>query len=49
LEEYQSEETLNPLYYAALYSLGNVIRLLLDKGVNFNAQGGEDGKASYSA
>jgi hypothetical protein len=43
------EETPNPLYYAALYGLGEVTRLLLDSGANVNAQGGLYGNALHAA
>jgi ankyrin repeat protein len=38
-----------PLYYAALLGLSTVTRLLLDKGVNVNAQGGHFGNALQAA
>jgi hypothetical protein len=43
------EETPNPLYYAALYGLREVTRLLVDKGADVNAQGGENGNALQAA
>jgi hypothetical protein len=38
-----------PLYYAALLGFSTVTRLLLDKGVNVNAQGGHFGNALQAA
>jgi hypothetical protein len=43
------EGTPNPLYYAALYGLGEVTRLLLDAGADINAQGGFYGSALQAA
>jgi len=43
------EETPNPLYYAALYGLGEVTSLLLDEGANVNAQGGRYSNALQAA
>jgi ankyrin repeat protein len=43
------EETPNPLYYAALVGLEDLVRLLLDKGADVNAQGGGYGNALQAA
>jgi ankyrin repeat protein len=43
------EETPNPLYYAALFGLEDVSRLLLDKGADVNTQGGYYGNALQAA
>ncbi|KAH9880790.1 hypothetical protein IAQ61_001084 [Plenodomus lingam] len=38
-----------PLYYASLLGLSTVTRLLVDKGANINAQGGNEGDALCAA
>jgi hypothetical protein len=38
-----------PLYYAAMLGFGTITRLLLDKGADVNAQGGERGNALHAA
>jgi ankyrin repeat protein len=43
------EEIMEPLYYAGLSGLGNVVKLLLDAGVDVNAQGGKFGNALQAA
>jgi ankyrin repeat protein len=43
------EKTPNPLYYAALVGLEDLVRLLLDKGADVNAQGGRYGNALQAA
>ncbi|KAF2818579.1 ankyrin, partial [Ophiobolus disseminans] len=42
-------ETPSPLYYAALISLEEVVRLLLEKNADVNAQGGKYGNALQAA
>ncbi|KAF2734842.1 ankyrin [Polyplosphaeria fusca] len=44
-----SEEILNPLYYAALLDLRDVVKTLLDTGADINAQGGRYGNALQAA
>jgi ankyrin repeat protein len=39
----------DPLYYAALFRLGEVVRLLLENGADANAQGGQHGNALSAA
>jgi ankyrin repeat protein len=43
------EEIADPLYYTALLGLREVVKMLLDKGADVNAQGGEYGNALYAA
>jgi hypothetical protein len=43
------ERIADPLYYAALLGLREVVKLLLDKGADVNAQGGDYGNALYAA
>jgi hypothetical protein len=43
------EKIADPLYYAALLGLREVVELLLDKGADVNAQGGEYGNALQAA
>jgi hypothetical protein len=39
------EEMPTPLYYTALLGLSSVVKLLLNKGADVNAQGGDCGNA----
>ncbi|KAF1935332.1 ankyrin, partial [Clathrospora elynae] len=56
-EEEQDEEAVNakdsrgnaPLLFAAKQGHGKMVKLLLDKGADVNAQGGDDGNALYAA
>jgi ankyrin repeat protein len=43
------EKIPTPLYYATLFGLEEVVRLLVDKGANVNAQGGYFGNPLYAA
>jgi ankyrin repeat protein len=43
------DKTASPLYYASLAGLAESVKLLLDEGVDVNAQGGRYGNALYAA